>query len=101
MDLKIDSTLPQFQDGLNQFGKSYFDEKYEAERLRGDHSPEAQAKKEKLILEANKIKSDYEHDKCWCCNDYSLYWPEDKRILCKRQVRQREERKLAKRIRKV
>ena len=33
MDLKIDSTLPQFQEGLNQFGKSYFDKKYEAERL--------------------------------------------------------------------
>ena len=60
MDLKIDSTLPQFQEGLNQFGKSYFDKKYEAERLRGDYSPEAQAKKDKLILEANKIKSDYE-----------------------------------------
>ena len=45
MDLKIDSTLPQFQDGLNQFGKSYFDKKYEADRLRGDYSPEAQAKK--------------------------------------------------------
>lgn len=42
----------------------------------------------------------YEHDKCWCCNDYSLYWPEDKRILCKRQIRQREERKLTKKIKK-
>lgn len=42
----------------------------------------------------------YERDKCWCCNDYSLYWPEDKRILCKRQVRQREERKLAKKMKK-
>ena len=42
----------------------------------------------------------YEHGKCWCCNDYSLYWPEDKRILCKRQIRQREERKLTKKIKK-
>ena len=42
----------------------------------------------------------YEHGKCWCCNDYSLYWPEDKRILCKRQIRQREERKLDKKMKK-
>lgn len=68
MDLKIDATLPQFQDGLNQFGKSYFDKKYEAERLRGDYSPEAQAKKDKLILEANKIKSDYELAKGFYAN---------------------------------
>lgn len=68
MDLKIDATLPQFQEGLNQFGKSYFDKKYEAERLRGDYSPEAQAKKDKLILEANKIKSDYELAKGFYAN---------------------------------
>lgn len=42
----------------------------------------------------------YEHGKCWYCNDYSLYWPEDKRILCKRQIRQREERKIAKTLKK-
>lgn len=68
MDLKIDATLPQFQEGLNQFGKSYFDKKYEAERLRGYYSPEAQAKKDKLILEANKIKSDYELAKGFYAN---------------------------------
>ena len=68
MDLKIDATLPQFQDGLNQFGKAYFDKKYEAERLRGDYSPEAQARKDKLILEANKIKSDYELAKGFYAN---------------------------------
>ena len=68
MDLKIDATLPQFQEELNQFGKSYFDKKYEAERLRGDYSPEAQAKKDRLILEANKIKSDYELAKGFYAN---------------------------------
>ena len=68
MDLKIDATLPQFQEGLNQFGKAYFDKKYEAERLRGDYSPEAQARKDKLILEANKIKSDYELAKGFYAN---------------------------------
>ena len=68
LDLTIDATLPQFQEGLNQFGKSYFDKKYEAERLRGDYSPEAQAKKDKLILEANKIKSDYELAKGFYAN---------------------------------
>ena len=68
MDLKIDATLPQFQEELNKFGKSYFDKKYEAEKLRGDYSPEAQAKKEKLILEANKIKSDYELAKGFYAN---------------------------------
>lgn len=68
MDLKIDSTLPQFQEGLNKYGKSYFDKKYEAERLMGDYSPEAIAKKDKLILEANKIKSDYELAKSFYAN---------------------------------
>ena len=68
MDLKIDATLPQFQDASNKYGKSYFDKKYEAERLRGDYSPEAQAKKDKLILEANKIKSDYELAKGFYAN---------------------------------
>ena len=57
MDLKIDSTLPQFQEGLNKYGKSAFDIKYEAEKLRGDNSPEAIAKRERLVLEYNKIKS--------------------------------------------
>lgn len=42
----------------------------------------------------------FEQGKCWICEDYSLYWPEDKRILCKRQIRQREERKLAKKMKK-
>ena len=68
MDLKIDATLPQFQEASNKYGKSYFDKKYEAERLRGDYSPEAQAKKDKLILEANKIKSDYELAKGFYAN---------------------------------
>ena len=39
-------------------------------------------------------------DSCWYCVDYSLYWPEDKRILCKRQIRERKERKLAKKLKK-
>ncbi len=39
-------------------------------------------------------------DSCWYCEDYSLYWPEDKKILCERQVRQRKERKLAKQLKK-
>lgn len=68
MDLKIDDTLPQFQEGLNKYGKSFFDKKYEAERLRGDYSPEAQAKKDELISEANKIKSDYELAKGFYAN---------------------------------
>ena len=68
MDLKIDATLPQFQEASNQYGKSFFDKKYEAERLRGDYSPEAQAKKERLVLEANKIKSDYELAKGFYAN---------------------------------
>lgn len=38
----------------------------------------------------------YSQDKCWICEDYSLYSPIDKRILCKRQIRQREEKKLQK-----
>lgn len=42
----------------------------------------------------------FDQGKCWHCFDYSLYWPEDKRILCKRQIRQREERKLAKKLKK-
>lgn len=41
----------------------------------------------------------YERGNCWYCVDYGLYWPEDKRILCKRQTRKREERKLAKNLR--
>ena len=68
MDLKIDATLPQFQEASNKYGKSYFDKKYEAEKLRGDYSPEAQAKKERLVLEANKIKSDYELAKGFYAN---------------------------------
>ena len=68
MDLKIDATLPQFQEASNKYGKSYFDKKYEAERLRGDYSPEVQAKKERLVLEANKIKSDYELAKGFYAN---------------------------------
>ena len=68
MDLKIDSTLPQFQEGLNKYGKSAFDIKYEAEKLRGDYSPEAIAKKERLLLEYNKIKSDYELAKGFYAN---------------------------------
>lgn len=38
-------------------------------------------------------KSYLERDACWHCEDNSLYWPEDKRILCDRQIRQRKERK--------
>lgn len=42
----------------------------------------------------------YDRGDCWHCVDYSLYWPEDKKILCKRQVRERKERKLAKKLKK-
>ena len=38
----------------------------------------------------------YDRGDCWWCEDYSLYWPEDKRILCERQIRERKARKLAK-----
>ena len=68
MDLKIDATLPQFQEGLNKYGKSAFDIKYEAEKLRGDNSPEAIAKRERLVLEYNKIKSNYELAKSFYAN---------------------------------
>lgn len=68
MDLKIDSTLPQFQEGLNKYGKSAFDIKYEAEKLRGDNSPEAIAKKERLVLKYNKITSNYELAKSFYAN---------------------------------
>ena len=68
MDLKIDSTLPQFQEGLNKYGKEYFDRKYRAEKLRGNYSPEAQAEKDRLVFEANKIKSDYELAKGFYAN---------------------------------
>ena len=68
MDLKIDSTLPQFQEGLNKYGKEYFDRKYRAEKLRGNYSPEAQSEKDRLVFEANKIKSDYELAKGFYAN---------------------------------
>ena len=68
MDLKIDATLPQFQEGLNKYGKEYFDRKYRAEKLRGNYSPEAQAEKDRLVFEANKIKSDYELAKGFYAN---------------------------------
>lgn len=42
----------------------------------------------------------YMQGKCWICENYSLYWPEDKRILCKRQIQEREERKLQKKMQK-
>lgn len=38
--------------------------------------------------------------KCWGCEDYSLYWPENPKILCKRQVKEREKRKLEKKQKK-
>lgn len=43
----------------------------------------------------------YGQDKCWICEDYSLYNPIDKKILCKRTIRQREERKIAKKEQKA
>lgn len=42
----------------------------------------------------------FEQRKCWICEDYSLYWPENPHILCKRQIRQREERRLAKKMKR-
>ncbi len=60
--------------------------------------------KAKVIMMSNcevreNCKS-YDRGDCWHCNDYSLYWPEDKRILCERQIRQRKERKLAKKAKR-
>ncbi len=37
---------------------------------------------------------------CWHCEDYALYWPIDPKILCGRQVRQRKERRVAKRLKR-
>ena len=42
----------------------------------------------------------YDRGDCWYCEDYSLYWPEDKRILCKRQIRERKERRVARKRQK-
>ena len=68
LDLTIDSTLPQFQGGLNKYGERFFDIKYEAEKLRGDYSPEAQEKKERLRQQANKISQDYKLAKGFYAN---------------------------------
>ena len=38
----------------------------------------------------------FERDKCWICEDYSLYIPEDKKILSPAQVQRKEERKAEK-----
>ena len=35
----------------------------------------------------------FERDKCWICEDYSLYIPEDKKILSPAQIQKKEERK--------
>lgn len=37
---------------------------------------------------------------CWYCENYALYWPEDKRILCQRQVRERKERRVKRSMKK-
>jgi len=42
----------------------------------------------------------YVRGDCWHCEDYSLYWPEDKNILCRRQIREKKERKLARKLQK-
>lgn len=39
-------------------------------------------------------------DRCWYCKDYALYWPENIHILSPRQVREREERRLRKKLQK-
>lgn len=39
-------------------------------------------------------------NRCWYCEDYSLYWPENPKILCKRQVRERLERRLRRKMQK-
>lgn len=38
----------------------------------------------------------YEKDQCWICEDYSLYIPEDKKILSPAQIKRKEERKAEK-----
>lgn len=40
------------------------------------------------------------YGKCEICENYSLYWPENPNILCKRQVKEREERKAEKKRKK-
>ena len=35
----------------------------------------------------------YEKDQCWMCENYSLYIPEDKKILSPAQIQKKEERK--------
>lgn len=42
----------------------------------------------------------YDQGKCWICEDYNLYNPINKKILCKRQIREREERKIQKELKK-
>lgn len=37
----------------------------------------------------------FERGDCWYCNDYSLYWPTNPKILCLRQIRERKERRVA------
>lgn len=40
-------------------------------------------------------------DQCWMCEDYSLYIPEDKKILSPMQIRKKEERKAEKKRKKA
>jgi hypothetical protein len=42
----------------------------------------------------------YIQGKCWICDNYSLYWPDDPHILCKRQIAEREERKAKRKMQK-
>ena len=37
---------------------------------------------------------------CWHCKDYSLYWPDNPKILCLRQIRERKERRVARMVKK-
>jgi hypothetical protein len=52
------------------------------------------------MCEVKENCKSYAKGDCWYCEDYSLYWPEDRRILCKRQIRERKERKIKKTMKK-
>lgn len=68
-----------------------------AKRITGTNSRE----KGCYLLKECEVRENcktYDQGKCWACEDYSLYNPIDKRILCKRQIREREERRVQKEL---
>lgn len=51
---------------------------------------------DECIVIENCQNYQYEKDQCWMCKNYSLYIPEDKKILSPAQIQKREERKAEK-----